>query len=123
MPTYAFVTEQGKEIDVVMSMDEFTQAQREDGTVKLPTGEVAKVDMQRQCSSCRDVHPWDSHNGSLSMGVQPEEIPKWRAYYKRRGVDVDYTRDGKPIFKSARHQHAYATNHPERFFNRDGIFS
>jgi len=44
---------------------------------------------------------------SISAAIPPQSIGETKEYLKRRGVSVDFTNHGSPIFRSFAHQKEY----------------
>lgn len=55
---------------------------------------------------------------SLSMAVHPSQIEHVKATVKRKGVSIDFTPDGGPVFRDRNHQKQYLK--AVGGFNRDG---
>lgn len=71
------------------------------------TKKVTRYD--RETGECYDVLIDDgkpAHRprwplASEAAGVHPSQIAEAREFNRKNGVNVDYTRDGRPIFESA----------------------
>lgn len=61
------------------------------------TGEVYEVFLDDGNPAHRPRWPLASE----AAGVHPSQIAEAREFNRQRGVNVDYTKDGRPIFESA----------------------
>jgi|SRR3972149_11274752 len=57
------------------------------------------------------------HHESLSMAVHPDTIPQYRKFDRTHGLDVEYTKKGRPVFTSRSERIRYVKAHG--FVDRD----
>jgi len=60
-----------------------------------------------------DIWPFASY----AAGASPSEVPELRKVDAEHGVPTDYSADGDPIFRSAKHRKKYCEAH--RLFDRN----
>lgn len=41
---------------------------------------------------------------SEALAVHPEDIPEAKAFYKKRGLDVDFSKDGRVVMRDRAHR-------------------
>lgn len=65
------------------------------------TGQVDEVThVNIKCNSRWPIY-------SESAGVHPDQIAEAKAFNKMHGLNVDYTPDGRPEFRDARHRERF----------------
>jgi len=106
MPTYIFThPETGEEKKMMMSVAEMcNRTDKHDGDLLID--EV----LWSRCIGCEHsgVNPnsagWPMT--SDSAGTHPDEVPKMMKEMRAKGVNLNYTRDGRAIFENAAHRRA-----------------
>lgn len=105
MPTYCYRDPAGKLVEITMSLADKAEREREgvlidsDGT-RLTRDVSAEHAPRRGNAFCGANWPMQSD----ALGVQPDEIPSAMEDARRRGVNLNFTRDGRAILESPAHR-------------------
>jgi len=82
-----------------MSMSELDGRKRDDGSIVDDDGEILDRDKTSEMSGFSGKASWPIL--SDGAGCHPDQIPEMSEFMRRRGVNLDYTSDGRAIFTDA----------------------
>ena len=105
MPTYCYRDPQGALVEITMSVAEKAERERNgvlvEGGVRLERDIAAEHAPQRGNAFCGANWPMESD----ALGVAcPSEIPAAMADARARGVNLNFTRDGRAILENPAHR-------------------
>lgn len=104
MPRYCYRTDDDQPVELAMSMSEHAERER-DGQIE-DNGRILYRDLRAEWSRpggnafCGAEWPMESS----ALGVSPEEIPAAMADARKRGVNLNFGRDGRAILDNAAHR-------------------
>jgi hypothetical protein len=111
MPTYIFRRPDGTTEEVAMSIEEYERLSfpRGDGTtgITLPDGTAAVRDIAAEYAKPRRGGCASWPMLSEAAGVMPEQAAEAHAESVRLGVETEFTRDGRAVFRDATHRRKY----------------
>lgn len=103
MPVYCYTAETdhgGETIERFFCMDD------KPASIDLGDGRIAYRDIAAEhagFTNSPDIWPMASD----AAGVHPNQVEGVRDRARQRGIPTEFTRDGRPIFTSARHRKRY----------------
>lgn len=104
MPRYCYRTDDDQPVELAMSMSEHAERER-DGQIE-DNGRILYRDLQAEWSRpggnafCGAEWPMKSD----ALGVTPEEVPEAMRDARRRGVNLNFDREGRAILENAAHR-------------------
>lgn len=72
---------------------------------ELHADAASRADLLKPINARRNCATWPMT--SITMAVNPEQVPRVQEILRKAGVQADFTKDGGPILTSARHRAAY----------------
>lgn len=108
MPVYVYERlDNGKRVELTMSVDQMRRRQRPDGLIELEDGTLACRNMGEEVAKCGGQKPGCWPMASWAAGVAPNQVAEAYAKSVKDGVPTEFTRGGDPIFTSRAHRARY----------------
>jgi hypothetical protein len=103
MPTYCYVTDDGRHHQVFMTASEMASRESKDGSIKLDDGRIAKRDFSTEWGGRRKCETWPKECDA--SGVLPEQIKEAQADFASAGLHCDFNAEtGAAVYTSAEHR-------------------
>lgn len=110
MPIYCFEKKSdGEVVELFLEVSEMEamKVRGSDVNFKLDDGELATLHYgEMHCKTSYTPDLWRNHE-SDSAGVHPDQVEEKMAENARRGISVEYTKDGRAKFTSQAHRRRY----------------